>query len=96
MRTFIILILYVLITILSIPLWLIEWIIRKFNPMASARIAQVIVKGVFHFVMWISGCKKTIVGSAESDSFYLKNRDQKNALCGTVDGFFELPVHGSR
>ncbi len=62
MRTFIILILYVLITILSIPLWLIEWIIRKFNPMASARIAQVIVKGVFHFVMWISGCKKTIVG----------------------------------
>lgn len=62
MRTIIILILYVIITILSIPLWLIEFIIRAINPMAAAKIAQVIVKGVFNFVMLISGCQKTIIG----------------------------------
>lgn len=44
MRTIIILILYVIITILSIPCYLIEWIIRLINPMAAAKIAQVIVK----------------------------------------------------
>ena len=50
MRTIIILILYVIITILSIPCYLIEWIIRLINPMAAAKIAQVIVKGVFNLV----------------------------------------------
>ena len=61
MRTIIILILYVIITILSIPCYLIEWIIRLINPMASAKIAQVIVKGVFNLVMFVSGCRKEIV-----------------------------------
>ena len=46
MRTIIILILYVIIAILSIPCYLIEWIIRLINPMAAAKIAQVSVKGV--------------------------------------------------
>lgn len=62
MRTIIILILYVIITILSIPCYLIEWIIRLINPMAAAKIAQVIVKGVFNLVMFVSGCRKEIVG----------------------------------
>ena len=56
MRTIIILILYVIITILSIPCYLIEWIIRLINPMAAAKIAQVIVKGVFNLVMFVSDC----------------------------------------
>ena len=62
MRTIIILILYVIITILSIPLWLIEFIIRAINPMAAAKFAQAIVKAVFNLVMFVSGCKKTIIG----------------------------------
>jgi 1-acyl-sn-glycerol-3-phosphate acyltransferase len=62
MRTIIILILYVILAIISIPAYLIEFIIRKINPMAAAKVAQVIVKGVFNIVMFISGCRKTIVG----------------------------------
>lgn len=62
MRTTIILILYVIITILSIPLYLIEFLVRLINKKAAAKIAQLIVKGVFTFVMFISGCQKTILG----------------------------------
>ena len=62
MRTIIILILYVILTILSIPAYLIEWIIRQFNEKAAAKIAQAVVRVVFNIVMFVSGCKKTIIG----------------------------------
>lgn len=62
MRTIIILILYIIISILSIPLYLVEFIIRKINEKAAAKIAQTIVRWVFTFVLFISGCKKTIIG----------------------------------
>lgn len=62
MRTIIILIMYLIISILSIPLYLIEFLIRFINKKAAAKIAQVIVKGVFNTVMFVSGCKKTIIG----------------------------------
>lgn len=58
MRTIIILILYVILAVLSIPAYLIEFIIRKINPMAAAKVAQVIVKGAFNLVMFVSGCQK--------------------------------------
>ena len=45
MRTIIILILYVVIAILSLPMYLIEAIVRLISPRAAAHIAQVIVKG---------------------------------------------------
>ena len=63
MRTIVILILYVLISILSIPMYLVEFIIRKCNKMAAARLAQTIVRHVFNLVMFVSGCKKTIIGT---------------------------------
>lgn len=62
MRTILILILYVLISVMSIPMYLIELILRKINPMTAARLAQFIVCGAFNLVMFVSGCKKTIVG----------------------------------
>ena len=62
MRTIIILILYVVITILSLPMYLIEAIVRLISPRAAAHIAQVSVKGAFNLVMLVSGCKKTIIG----------------------------------
>lgn len=58
MRTIIILILYVVITILSLPMYLIEAIVRLISPRAAAHIAQVIVKGAFNLVMFVSGCQK--------------------------------------
>ena len=60
MRTIIILILYVVISILSIPMYLVEAIVRLFSKKAAAHMAQVIVKGAFNLVMFVSGC--TILG----------------------------------
>ncbi len=62
MRTIIILIMYVIIAILSLPLYLVEFILRKINPMTAAKFAQALVKIVFTMVMAVSGCKKTIIG----------------------------------
>lgn len=62
MRTILILILYILISILSIPMYLVEFILQKINPMTAARLAQFIVRGAFNLVMFISGCRKTIIG----------------------------------
>lgn len=62
MRTIIIIILYIIIAILSLPLYLVEFILRRINEKAAARTAQTIVKYVFSLVMFISGCKKIIIG----------------------------------
>ena len=43
-------------------MYLIEAIVRLISPHVAAHIAQVIVKGVFNLVMFVSGCKKTIIG----------------------------------
>lgn len=62
MRTIIILLLYLIISILSLPLYLVEAILRLIHKRAAARFAQIIVKIVFNLVMFLSGCKKTILG----------------------------------
>ena len=62
MRTLIILILYIIIAVLSIPMYLVEFIISKINDKAAARLAQTIVRIVFTVVLFLSGCKKTIIG----------------------------------
>lgn len=62
MRTIIIAICAIIIAVLSIPLYLIEAVIRIFSPMTAAKIAQFIVKYVFAFVLFISGAKKEVVG----------------------------------
>lgn len=62
MRTIIILIMYVIVAILSIPLYLIAFIIRKINEKAAARFTLGLVRIVFHSVLFVSGCKKTIIG----------------------------------
>lgn len=62
MRTAIILILYIIISILSLPMYLVEFILRKINEKTAARVAQAIVRVVFRMVLIVSGCKKTIVG----------------------------------
>lgn len=62
MRTILIVLTIVIISILSIPMYLIEFIIGKFNPMLMHKIAQTIVRYVFRFWLWIAGTKYTITG----------------------------------
>lgn len=62
MRTILIMLLYVIISILSIPMYLVEAILRLISRRAAARLAQVVVRIVFNLVMFLSGCHKIILG----------------------------------
>lgn len=62
MRTILIVLLYILVCIISIPLLLIECIVRKINEKAAAAFAIRIVRIAFNLTMFISGCKKHITG----------------------------------
>ena len=52
----------ILFLILSIPVFLIEWIIGKFNPRARDISALRIVQGAFKIVAFLSGVKLTVIG----------------------------------
>lgn len=62
MRTIIIVLYYLIVCIISIPLLLIECIVRKINEKAAAAFAIRIVRVAFNITMWMSGCKKHITG----------------------------------
>lgn len=48
--------------IISIPLYLIELIIGRFNHRAMVASSQKIVVGAFHIILFISGVKTTVIG----------------------------------
>lgn len=62
MRTLLILLLLVLFAIISIPIYLIEYIIGRFNPRLKVSIAQSLVCGVFHIMLFFSSTKITVIG----------------------------------
>lgn len=62
MRTILIILLYLIVCIVSIPLLLIECIVRKINEKASAAFAIRVVQIAFNVAMFVSGCKKHISG----------------------------------
>lgn len=62
MRTLLVLLFLVLFAIVSIPLYLIEWIIGKFNPRKKVSSSQKIVAGAFHIILFLSGTKLTVKG----------------------------------
>lgn len=62
LRFIIIAVLCVLFLIVSLPLLVIEWIIGKINPGAKDRSSLAIIKGIFRFVIFLSGTKVTVKG----------------------------------
>ncbi len=48
--------------IISLPLFLIEYIIGKINLRAKVASSQRIVVGAFHVILFISGVKRTVIG----------------------------------
>ncbi len=62
MRTILIILLYLIVFVISIPLLLAECIIRKINQKAAAAFAIRIVRIAFNLTMFLSGCKKHISG----------------------------------
>ncbi len=62
MRLFFALLFLLLFFIISIPLFLIEYIIGKFNHRAMVSSSQWIVVQAFHVILFISGVKRTVLG----------------------------------
>ena len=62
MRTILIILFIVIFAIISIPLYLVEFIIGKINPRAKVRSSQCIVSNVFKIILFLSGTKITVKG----------------------------------
>ena len=62
MRLILILLFLLIFFIISIPLFIIEFIIGKFNRRAQVASSQKIVVAAFHIVLFIAGVKKTVIG----------------------------------
>lgn len=62
MRLFIALLFLLVFFIISIPLFLIEYIIGKFSHRAMVASSQWIVVRAFHVILFISGVKRTVLG----------------------------------
>ncbi len=62
MRIIIVGIFVLIFVIFSFPLFLIEWIIGKFNMEAKQKSSLAIIKWVFKVILFLSGTKMTIIG----------------------------------
>lgn len=62
MRLILVVFFLVVFFIISIPLFLIELVIGKFNHRAMVASSQKIVVAAFHVILFISGVKRTVIG----------------------------------
>jgi 1-acyl-sn-glycerol-3-phosphate acyltransferase len=62
MRLILVVLFLVVFFIISIPLFLIELVIGKFNHRAMVASSQKIVVAAFHVILFISGVKRTVIG----------------------------------
>lgn len=62
MKTIITVTIVLLFFIISIPLFIVETIIGKFNPRLKVKSSQAMVVGVFNLILFMCGIKKTVIG----------------------------------
>lgn len=62
MRTILVVLFLIIYAIISIPLYLVEFIIGKINPHARVRSSQFIVSNAFKILLFLSGTKATVIG----------------------------------
>lgn len=62
MRTILVALFLVIYAILSIPLYLVEFIIGRINPRAKVSSSQFIVAKAFRIILFLSGTKFTVIG----------------------------------
>ncbi|HPU63296.1 MAG TPA: lysophospholipid acyltransferase family protein, partial [Mobilitalea sp.] len=62
MRLILLLLFLLMFFIISIPLFIIEFIIGKFNRRAQVSSSQKIVTAAFHVVLFLAGVKRTVIG----------------------------------
>ena len=76
----------ILFLILSIPVFLIEWVIGKFNPRARDISALRIVQGAFKIVAFLSGVKLTVIGEEHVP------KDQAVLYIGNHRSYFDIII----
>lgn len=62
MRTLLVILFLVIFAIISIPLYLVEFIIGKFDEKLRTKSSQAIVKGAFQIILFLSGTKVIVKG----------------------------------
>lgn len=76
--------------IFSIPLYLIEWLIGKVNPHARDISSLRIVQGAFKIILFLSGCKLTVIGEE-----YVP-KDETVLYIGNHRSFFDVVITYAR
>lgn len=86
MRLILILLFLLLFFIISIPLFIIEFIIGKFNHRAQVASSQRIVVGAFHVVLFLAGVKRTVIGRENIP------KDEPVLYISNHRSYFDIPV----
>lgn len=86
-RILLIVIFLLLFSIVSIPLYLVEYFIGKSNPRMKVRFAQSLVDKIFHCILFLSGTKVTVKGlenipSEEAVLYVANHRSYFDILIG--------------
>ena len=76
--------------IFSIPLYLIEWLIGKVNPHARDISSLRIVQGAFKIILFLSGCKLTVIGEEHVP------KDETVLYIGNHRSFFDVVITYAR
>lgn len=76
--------------LISIPIFLVEWIIGKFNPYARDLSSLRIVQSVFKLILWETGSKVTIIGEENVP------KDEAVLYVGNHRSFFDIVLSYSR
>ncbi len=86
MRLVLALIFLLIFFIISIPLYLIELLIGRFNHRAMVASSQKIVVGVFHIILFICGVKRTVIGTDNIP------KDEAVLYISNHRSYFDIPV----
>ncbi len=86
MRLILALLFLIVFFIISIPIYLIELLVGRFNHHAMVASSQKIVVGAFHIILFISGVRKTVIG--------VENVPKKEAVLYISNhrSYFDIPV----
>jgi 1-acyl-sn-glycerol-3-phosphate acyltransferase len=86
MRLILALLFLIIFFIISIPVYLIELLIGKFNRHAMVASSQKIVVGAFHIVLFICGVKRTVIGQENVP------KDEAVLYISNHRSYFDIPV----
>lgn len=86
MRLILALLFLLIFLIISIPIFLIELLIGKFNRHAMVASSQKIVVGAFHIILFVSGVKSTVIGRENVP------KNEAVLYISNHRSFFDIPV----